>query len=196
MSASRYAPDTTEPAGQWVKDAACRTDPDAMYPTNNSAEIEAAKQICRSCPVIQECAEQALTQREEHGVWGGLSAADRRSVLRTAQRRQLDAAAIADRIDKARRPSRLRPPKPGTLAELVAAHTVPLHGGHLAWAGPGKVFVNGRSYTHKQACYIVDRGHHPDGKVTSDCGITRCVRHLISVGERTQWAASRTGAAA
>jgi hypothetical protein len=40
-----------------------------------------AKAICAACPVRQPCAVYALVHRELHGVWGGLSEADRRSRL-------------------------------------------------------------------------------------------------------------------
>lgn len=40
-----------------------------------------AKAICAACPVRQPCAVYALAHRELHGVWGGLSEADRRRRL-------------------------------------------------------------------------------------------------------------------
>jgi Transcription factor WhiB len=40
-----------------------------------------AKAICAACPVRQPCALYALVHRELHGVWGGLSEADRRRRL-------------------------------------------------------------------------------------------------------------------
>jgi WhiB family redox-sensing transcriptional regulator len=36
-----------------------------------------AKQICRSCPVIEQCRRHALATHEPYGVWGGLTAAER-----------------------------------------------------------------------------------------------------------------------
>jgi WhiB family redox-sensing transcriptional regulator len=46
-----------------------------------------AKQICRSCPVIAECARHALSAREQYGVWGGIGEDERRAMLRRAGRR-------------------------------------------------------------------------------------------------------------
>lgn len=40
-----------------------------------------AKQICASCPVIQQCRSHALSVDEVYGIWGGLSEHDR-TVLR------------------------------------------------------------------------------------------------------------------
>lgn len=40
-----------------------------------------AKEICATCPVIEECLDYALTIREPHGVWGGLNESERRLLL-------------------------------------------------------------------------------------------------------------------
>lgn len=72
----------TEPAGQWVKRAACAADPDAMFPSSNGDDIENAKAVCRTCPVVQNCGQWALDNRIHDGVWGGMSEAERRNLLR------------------------------------------------------------------------------------------------------------------
>ena len=41
-----------------------------------------AKEICASCPVIDQCARHALTAREQYGVWGGMGEDERRAMLR------------------------------------------------------------------------------------------------------------------
>lgn len=78
----RSAPDNVDPADPWMLQGACKADPDAMYPSSLSDEIEYAKSFCQACPVIQPCRERALDNREEFGVWGGLSEAERRALLR------------------------------------------------------------------------------------------------------------------
>ena len=40
-----------------------------------------AKHICLDCPVQGECLEFALRVREPHGIWGGLTEAERRRLL-------------------------------------------------------------------------------------------------------------------
>jgi hypothetical protein len=40
-----------------------------------------AKAICRDCAVRRECLDYAMSIRELHGIWGGLTEAERRSVL-------------------------------------------------------------------------------------------------------------------
>lgn len=40
-----------------------------------------AKMICARCPVRHECLDYALAIREQHGIWGGLSESERKSLL-------------------------------------------------------------------------------------------------------------------
>jgi WhiB family redox-sensing transcriptional regulator len=42
---------------------------------------EQAKAICASCAVREPCLQYALRIREPHGIWGGLSEADRRAMV-------------------------------------------------------------------------------------------------------------------
>ncbi|MBU6213702.1 MAG: WhiB family transcriptional regulator [Actinomycetales bacterium] len=75
----------------WRHDAACRdSDPELFFPIGNTGpalhQIEAAKQICRICPVISECLQWALDTGQEAGVWGGASEDERRMMRRRAQR--------------------------------------------------------------------------------------------------------------
>jgi hypothetical protein len=56
----------------------CRLDPDVWF-SDHARDRDAAARLCRTCPLREACAEYALTEREEHGVWGGTTAADRRS---------------------------------------------------------------------------------------------------------------------
>ncbi len=46
-----------------------------------AAREQRAKEICASCPVIDECLEYALTISEPHGIWGGLNENERRLLL-------------------------------------------------------------------------------------------------------------------
>jgi WhiB family redox-sensing transcriptional regulator len=67
----------------WRQRAACRNlSPDLFFPVGSSgaalAQIEKAKQICRSCPSRAQCLEFALTSNQESGVWGGTSEEERR----------------------------------------------------------------------------------------------------------------------
>ena len=97
-------PETLEPAGQWVKQGACRDDADAMFPGSLPADIADAKAICRRCPVIQQCGQWALDTREPSGVLGGMSEAERRGILRQAARRNLTPDEV--KAERARRPAK------------------------------------------------------------------------------------------
>lgn len=54
-------------------------DPDLWFPepTSRLEEYLPALQLCRTCPIQSECATYALRHREEVGIWGGLTEADR-----------------------------------------------------------------------------------------------------------------------
>jgi WhiB family redox-sensing transcriptional regulator len=43
-----------------------------------------AKSICGVCPVKAQCLDYAMTIREPYGIWGGLTEAERRTVLARA----------------------------------------------------------------------------------------------------------------
>ena len=55
-------------------------DPEVFFPTISGAAIEYAKAIYRPCPIRVSCLRLAL-ERNEQGVWGGTSDAERRVVL-------------------------------------------------------------------------------------------------------------------
>lgn len=67
--------------GEWVTQAKCRNgDPDALF-VRGAAQRRAAS-ICRHCPVAMQCVADALDNRVEFGVWGGLTERQRRALLR------------------------------------------------------------------------------------------------------------------
>ena len=68
----------------WREDAACRdADTDAFFPAPDDEVATAkAKAICAVCPVRESCLMFALSNREEQGVWGGLTETERRRVRR------------------------------------------------------------------------------------------------------------------
>src|SRR5699024_243868 len=60
--------------------AKCREiDPDALFV--QGAAQNRAKLICRGCPVRTECLAEALDNRIEFGVWGGMTERERRTLL-------------------------------------------------------------------------------------------------------------------
>jgi len=65
----------------WTARAACRTtDPDTLFV--QGAAQNRAKMVCLGCPVRTECLADALDNRIEFGVWGGMTERERRALLR------------------------------------------------------------------------------------------------------------------
>ena len=65
----------------WVSQARCRTaDPDELF-VRGAAQRKAAV-ICRHCPVITQCAADALDHQIEFGVWGGMTERQRRALVK------------------------------------------------------------------------------------------------------------------
>lgn len=65
----------------WTRFAACRnTDPDQLF-VSGAAQHE-AKAVCKGCPVRAQCLADALDNRVEIGVWGGMTERERRALLR------------------------------------------------------------------------------------------------------------------
>jgi len=77
-----------------------QSDPEHWFPTHETPEASRltgdgnetamatsarAKAICQLCPVKAECLQEALDNKIDHGIWGGLSVKERRR-LRKAQK--------------------------------------------------------------------------------------------------------------
>ncbi|MBK9179532.1 MAG: WhiB family transcriptional regulator [Acidimicrobiales bacterium] len=67
----------------------CREHHPSVFFPSDGVGVEVARRICATCPVQGPCLEFALTQRIDHGVWGGASERERRRILK---RRRLAAA--------------------------------------------------------------------------------------------------------
>ena len=78
--------DTLLDLGQeWREFAACsdRTD-DLFFPSSESdiSMARAAKAVCQSCPVQEECLQYSLDTGQTEGIWGGLTSRERRVARR------------------------------------------------------------------------------------------------------------------
>jgi hypothetical protein len=62
----------------------CRQAPDVYFPDQREGQAamlaKIAKEACRSCEVINECAAYALKHKETDGIWGGMTPNDRREI--------------------------------------------------------------------------------------------------------------------
>jgi len=77
----------------WRTGAACLAmAPEVFFPVGGSEEatiqLQNAKRVCASCPVQRACLRWADSTGISHGVWGGLSEDERRSLKRRAQRQR------------------------------------------------------------------------------------------------------------
>ncbi|MFE2125235.1 WhiB family transcriptional regulator [Streptomyces amritsarensis] len=72
----------------WQAEAVCREvgsepffDPVEEGRRDRKERDRQAKALCGSCPVVRACLHHALATHEPHGVWGGLTAQERRRLL-------------------------------------------------------------------------------------------------------------------
>src|SRR5215203_6285942 len=64
----------------WTMRAKCRGMEDALFP--EASDQKRARLLCSGCPVRFECLSEALDNRIEWGVWGGMTERERRLLLR------------------------------------------------------------------------------------------------------------------
>jgi len=82
---------------EWRDRAACLdASPELFFPvgTSESARLQLnrAKRVCGGCPVRSRCLQWSIDTGVDHGVWGGLSEEERRSMKRRAARARIRAA--------------------------------------------------------------------------------------------------------
>lgn len=68
----------------WTDGALCsQVGQDLFFPESGELS-KPAKQVCLQCDVREQCLEYAMRNRENFGVWGGLSARERMKLRRSA----------------------------------------------------------------------------------------------------------------
>jgi WhiB family redox-sensing transcriptional regulator len=74
---------------EWQDLSACReVDPEIFFLEHNKRNVQKKKkekvaiQICKACPVVQQCLAHSLAVPEFYGVWGGVTADQRIAMLR------------------------------------------------------------------------------------------------------------------
>ena len=92
------------PAGDrstdWLDHAACRrSDPELFFPVTDiraaRAQVEAAKKVCRHCPVKGICLSWAMDNGQEAGIWGGTTEEERRQLRQLRRRRRIPGSSVA-----------------------------------------------------------------------------------------------------
>ena len=93
MADIRRLPGPVADIYDWQMDGACRGMDSAFFfhPEGERGPARArrenrAKQVCRTCPVLQQCREHALSVHEPYGIWGGLSESERDAIIRGPRR--------------------------------------------------------------------------------------------------------------
>lgn len=74
----------------WRDRAACRDeDPELFFPIGDGVaaqdQVGRAKAVCARCPVRQQCLQFALSTGQDAGIWGGLTAEERRDLRRSGR---------------------------------------------------------------------------------------------------------------
>lgn len=86
-STSASHPGGTRGSREWRSRSACRDqDPELFFPVPRSmtvsVQLARARAVCRRCPVSWECLHYALATGQQHGVWGGKSQQELRTLRR------------------------------------------------------------------------------------------------------------------
>ena len=70
----------------WMARGLCANQPPETFFPSDGVGVEIAKRICAKCPEKEPCLEYALTNRIDHGVWGGCSERQRRRILKARRK--------------------------------------------------------------------------------------------------------------
>ena len=74
----------------WRQRAACRDeDPELFFPLSDigpgAHQVARAKTVCARCPVRAECLDYAVANGLDHGIFGGATESERRTLRRRAR---------------------------------------------------------------------------------------------------------------
>lgn len=90
------------PDQPWMNHAKCRGMHSSVFfgheyegrrrhrPSLTSVEVRRAKAVCAVCPVLQECFDFAMENREEYGVWGGTTRSEREDLWAMLEEEGID----------------------------------------------------------------------------------------------------------
>lgn len=66
----------------WMATGNCAERHPSLFFPSDGVGVDIARRVCADCPVKEPCLEYALTNRIDHGVWGGTSERERRRILK------------------------------------------------------------------------------------------------------------------
>ncbi|MEI2699479.1 MAG: WhiB family transcriptional regulator [Microthrixaceae bacterium] len=73
---------------EWMAQGNCADKPPSLFFPSDGVGVEVAKRVCADCPMKAMCLEYALSNRIDHGVWGGTSERERRRILKARAARR------------------------------------------------------------------------------------------------------------
>lgn len=81
------------PLTDWRARSAClQVNPELFFPVGSTgpavSQVDQAKLVCQRCEVQRVCLEWALEEKQDHGVWGGMTEDERRSLRRRTARQR------------------------------------------------------------------------------------------------------------
>lgn len=76
----------------WWELAACQeADPDLFFPISDKGRAEddvaRARAVCQRCQIRAKCLDYAVTTRQAHGIWGGLTEIERQPLFASGAHR-------------------------------------------------------------------------------------------------------------
>ena len=87
MTIDSEAHDVRHAVLTWTSSAACVGKQELFFMDHMLVTVRKAKEICAGCAVKDKCLEHAMTY-QEFGVWGGLTANERRLLRRKLRKEQ------------------------------------------------------------------------------------------------------------
>lgn len=78
-------------SADWRDFANCQGTANAdLWFADDQPSVDAAKRVCQGCEVRQACLDFAITNREQHGVWGGEDLGGREREKKARRRAELE----------------------------------------------------------------------------------------------------------
>jgi WhiB family redox-sensing transcriptional regulator len=71
----------------WTENAACKGKGHLFFEDDHLTIVRKAKAVCATCPVVDQCLVYAM-DHNEFGVWGGMTANERKNIRRREKRRE------------------------------------------------------------------------------------------------------------
>lgn len=79
MTTAKDLADAVEEIGE----VPCQNYPDLFFPERDEANqylVKTAQKLCQDCPINLICLDYALTAGETHGIWGGTTGNQRKTI--------------------------------------------------------------------------------------------------------------------